>query len=390
MITTTITGRILTLALWGSLVWTWAGCGGLALERSLKNTPQDWPTFGANSARTGWGPRTLRPPLRAVWSQDIAGGVGPGSPVVIDSVVLLGTMRGDLYAIHAGTGAILGWINLGEAIHGSPAVERFVAVVALANTQASLVSYDIYSGSVRWKRPYGDIEMTPLEAENRIYVGNLQGIFYAVEPVDGDEIWHFTLSENTRLRGIRSSPALSGTTIVFGADDGSVYALKADDGSLLWRAETGAPIWATPAIAEGLVVVGTITGDIVAVELSSGTLRWHHQVHSPIYAGALLDGQRAVIGTLGGTLHALDLTTGQEVWETDTKSPINAQMVGGSRVGYVGTLSKEMLAVDLDSGDILGDKRSAGRVKSAAALAGGQLFVATDDRELVMFQEERP
>jgi outer membrane protein assembly factor BamB len=324
------------------------------------------------------------------WSQDIAGGVGPGSPVVIDSVVLLGTMRGDLYAIHSGTGQTLGWINLGEAIHGSPAVERFVAVVALANTQASLVSYDFYNGSVRWRRAYGDIEMTPLKVENRIYVGNLQGLFFAIETVEGNEIWHFALPDNTRLTGIRSSPALSGTTIVFGTDDGWVYALEAEDGSLIWRVQAGAPVWATPAIANGLVVVGTIDGEVVALELASGRLQWRYQAGSPVHAGALLDGNHAVIGTLGGSLRALEITTGQVVWETDAGGPINAQMVAASRTGYVGTLIREILAVDLDSGEILWRESLSGRVKSSAAVAGTQLFVATDDRVLVALREERP
>jgi len=383
--------QAVTIALGGLALGAlgWMGCGGLALERSLQSSPYDWPTFAMSSARTGWSPATLRPPLRAIWSQDIAGGVGPGSPVLIDSVVLLTNMRGDLYAIHAGTGKTLGWINLGEAIYGSPAVDRFVAVVALANTRASLVSYDFYSGSVRWRQSYGDIEMTPLKEENRIYVGNLQGIFFAVGTVEGNELWRFALPANTKFKGIRSSPALSNATVVFGADDGGLYALDARDGGLLWRAELGAPVWATPAIADDLVVVGTIEGTVAAIDLSSGELRWLHHAGAPVHAGALLAEGRAVIATLGGLLLALDLQSGRIVWETDAGSPLNAQMVAASKIGYVGTLRRELLAVELDSGQILWRQALGGRVKSAAALGAGQLFVATDDRELVAFQEVR-
>jgi outer membrane protein assembly factor BamB len=377
-------GRIVACA-----VLAWAGCGGLALERSLHHSAEDWPTFAMNSERTGSSPASLRPPLRVLWSQDIAGGVGPGSPVVMDSVVMLGTMRGDLYALHAGTGRTLGWINLGEAIYGSPAIERFVAVVALANTRASLVSYDFYSGSVRWKQSYGDIEMTPLQDENRIFVGNLQGLFFAVGVVDGAELWRFTLPDNTQLKGIRSSPALAGATLVFGADDGGIYALNAEDGALRWRAEAGAPVWAAPANAGDLVVVETLEGAVLALELSTGELRWRHQAGSPIQSGALIVRERAVVGTVGGTLMALELQSGRRLWETNTGAPLDAQVVAASGIGYVGTLGRELLAVDLTSGKILWRHTLSGRVKSAGAIAFGQLFVATDDRELVAFREDR-
>jgi len=372
------------------LALAWTGCGGLALERSLQRSAEDWPGFGRDLQRTGASSQALRPPLRPAWSQDIAGGVGAGSPVVIDSVVLLGTMRGDLYALHAGTGKTLGWINLGEAIHGSPAVDRFLAVVALANTKASLVSYDFYEGTVRWRQALGDLESTPLQEDTSIYVGNLQGIFFCVASEDGRVRWHYSIEGNSQLKGIRSSAALSDGVVVFGADDGALYALNAHDGSLRWRSELGAPIWATPSISAQRVIVGTIEGIVAAVDLSTGAERWRTALGTPVYAGALLLDDRAVVGTLGGSLQALELDSGKELWKTDTGSPLNAQMVAASGIGYLGTLGRELLAVDLRSGEILWRETLAGRVKSAGAIAFGRLFVATDDRELVAFQEDRP
>jgi len=381
-----MTRSLLTGLLIGTLCAS--GCGGLALEHSLRETGRDWPQFGMNGARTAWSSQKLRPPLRAAWSQDIAGGVGSGSPVVIDSTVLVGTMRGELYALHTGTGKTLGWISLGEAIHGSPVVERFVAVVALANTPASLVSYDIYSGTVRWTHAYGDIECTPVKDEDRIYVGNLQGMVFAVSTFDGSERWRYSLPDNHALKGIRSSPALAEGTVLFGADDGALYALDSETGSLRWRTEAGAPVWAAPAVAGDRVIASTIEGTVLACELSSGAVLWRRAAGAPVYAGALIANAIAVVGTLGGRILALDLATGATRWETDAGGPVNAQMVAASTIGYVGTLTRELLAVDLTGGTIVWRYTLSGRIKSSAALANGQLFVATDDRELVAFRED--
>ena len=40
---------------------------------------------------------TITPPLTLAWDYDVTGGIGKGSPLVVDSVLLVGNMRGELH-----------------------------------------------------------------------------------------------------------------------------------------------------------------------------------------------------------------------------------------------------------------------------------------------------
>ena len=228
-----------------------AGCGGLKLADTLRTSPSDWPTFAGQESRTNATSEQIQPPLKLAWEYDISGGIGNGSPLVVDSVLLVGNLRGELYAISLVTGKRIGWVTLGDAIQGSPAIDHNTAIVAVSNSRESLISYNLIEGKPRWKHAYGDIEVSPLLHDQKIYVGNTQGMFHCVDQATGDQLWKFEIPKNTKRKGIRSSAATEGESVVFGAEDGAVYTMDAVSGKLLWSYQTGASVVSPPAIANG-------------------------------------------------------------------------------------------------------------------------------------------
>lgn len=63
---------------------------------------------------------------------------------------------------------------------------------------------------------------------------------------------------------ITSSPVIVGDVVYFGANDGYLYALNVDDGSLLWRYRLGVPIASTVAVTGNTVIVVGWDGTVYA------------------------------------------------------------------------------------------------------------------------------
>jgi outer membrane protein assembly factor BamB len=82
----------------------------------------------------------------------------------------------------------------------------------------------------------GPVRSTPTVAEDgTIYVGSDDGHLYAINPEDGSLKWKFPNSGS--IGAVRSAPAIGGfggNTVYFGSDDGKIYAVDRASGSGLW------------------------------------------------------------------------------------------------------------------------------------------------------------
>lgn len=369
------------------MVLACAGCGNLRIERPIREQPGDWPAFARGVDHGATAAQSVTPPLTLAWNQDVTAGVGNGSPVIVDGIVFVGTLRGELYAMGAGDGKIMGWTGLGDAIQGSPAVDGSVAFVALSNSKESITAFDLNEGRARWKKNYGDVETSPLLYEEHLFIGNTAGTLYSLERATGDQRWKYELPSNTRLKGIRSSPAAEGGTVVFGADDGWLTALNAETGALRWRVDTGAPLTAAPLVRDGIVIIGNRQGTLVAVGRESGAILWRCATGAPVVANAVPAGDLVVVGTLAGKAFGIRAKDGSIAWATDLGGPVSA---GGAVAGttvYLGTLRKEIFALHAPDGTVVWKDSLDGRIRTSPAVALGRLFIATDEHTVTAFKE---
>lgn len=123
------------------------------------------------------------------------------------------------------------------------------------------------------RQPAPQLLAAPTVSGGRIYIGANTGVFYAVDATNGTVVWQrplgYVTGKTCSERGITSTAALArdgeGQLVVFvGGGDGNLYALRADDGSVIWKASVVEPgedenegyIWSSPAVAGGHVYVG--------------------------------------------------------------------------------------------------------------------------------------
>jgi len=158
-----------------------------------------------------------------------------------------------------------------------------------ANTQRTGVyqasGVPAYKG-VKWKFKTEDkVISSPVLADGVVYVGSLDGNFYALNAKDGSEKWRFA----TKGR-IFSSPTVYDGIVYFGSLDGHLYALDAKDGSLKWKvkgAEGKKNDWeneisqyqpevaCSPAVSYGIVFV-SVQGRVRGFDAKTGKAAWNN------------------------------------------------------------------------------------------------------------------
>jgi outer membrane protein assembly factor BamB len=151
-------------------------------------------------------------------------------------------------------------------------------------------------------------------------------------PVLGfSETWHFQSPNPAFFHRLhKSTPVIDEKKIYFGADNGNLWALNQEDGSIIWKFdETGYPtttgkiIFSSPALYKNMVYFGAYDGNIYAVDKNTGKIRWKYMNadyigSSPAIApdlGLLFIGLEFGLLRKKGGLAALNLETGQKVWD---------------------------------------------------------------------------
>ena len=124
---------------------------------------------------------------------------------------------------------------------------------------------------------------------DRVYWGSWDGFEHATDARTGKELWRAYLGEETNRNcapphlGVASTAEvrtirISGepvSVLFVGGGDGSLYALEADSGSVLWSRNFGSPkrgvfIWSSPAVYGGSVYIGV--GSVGDCPLVAGKL----------------------------------------------------------------------------------------------------------------------
>jgi outer membrane protein assembly factor BamB len=366
-----------------------AGCSGLRTETFPAQRPGGWPMFARTVAHDAGTADTLRLPLTQSWNASIGAATGSGSPLIVDSMVLVGTLRGELCGYNLRTGKSLGAVTLGEAIHGSPVVDRRYVYAALTGGSGGMVCYDIVDGRTVWRSPGGDIEMSPLLLRRKLYAGTTTGEFFCLDAVNGNRLWTFSLPRNLLVKGIRSSPAAVGCMVIFGADDGSLYGLDDTTGTLLWSINSGSGIEAAPVISDGMVFVGNRTGSVIAVD-TTGALRWRTETRARITGNAVVIDSLLVVGTLSGEVFGLRRADGSRIWVTPAGGAVSGGGISSGTHVLFGTLTRRVIALDASTGTVTWRADVDGRIKSAPAGGSQSLLFTTDERTLYSFQGAAP
>ncbi len=82
-----------------------------------------------------------------------------------------------------------------------------------------------------------------------------------------------------------------------GGNGGSVYALDAQTGEVVWSYATGGAVISSPAVANGVVYVGSFNDNIYALSAATGAVLWSYQTGTRVESSPAVSNGIVYVGS---------------------------------------------------------------------------------------------
>ena len=223
----------------------------------------------------------------------------------------------------------------------------------------------------------GSVESSPAVSGTTVYVGSNDGELYALDAATGQLRWTFATGSD-----VWSSPAVAAGSIFVGSNNGTVYALSAANGKRRWGFATGKIVDSSPAVSGNSVYVGSDNGRIYALDAATGHPRWSFTTGSPIDSSPAVAGHAVYIGSNNGTIYALNTATGHLRWSFATGSDIWSRPAVSGGTVYIGSRNDNVYALDATTGHLRWSFATGNVIYSSPAISSGTVYIGSRDHKL--------
>jgi len=196
---------------------------------------------------------------------------GISAPVIASGGVLIGTAKGgvSVYILDKGQ---QGWsTEIGEP-SGSTELERVIDVdtspvvfgdkIYAVSSRGNLAAIELKSGRILWKRQYSSYRQIAIY-RNTIFLTDIHGHVYALDRINGIELWSNLLLSNRGVTG----PAVVDNYIVVGDFEGYLHWLDQETGEIVARHKVDSSgINTTPTVVDNILYSQSRDGDLQAIE----------------------------------------------------------------------------------------------------------------------------
>jgi outer membrane protein assembly factor BamB len=209
---------------------------------------------------------------------------------------------------------------------------------------------------------------------------------------------------------VNSAPGFWNDLVLFGDDDGRLYAVSIPDGKEAWRAELGSEILSAPSVSGDRVYVATADGKVAALNAADGRILWEGgrkneftgRIKFTIRGNASPApdpaGDRIFVGYSDGVLQSLSAAGGKVLWEKNLVSDFKdgrerakgfsdvdgTPLVEGDRV-YVATFDGGLFALGKQNGAVVWSRPQGSGVRILAT--GDLLVVAASNGHLTAYRK---
>ena len=197
-------------------------------------------------------------------------------------------------------------------------------------------------------------------------------------------IWSY----EAELAGISSPVVVDG--VVYVGTENRMNAFDAISGQLRWRYQfEGLFLWGAPVVSDGIVYFGPFGRHVYAVDAQNGTLLWRYASEYDVFFLTLADGVVYVLEdgvayvVTGENLLALDAATGELLsrYESDVEM-YSPTLVNGTL--YVNTVEGAVSAIDTATGDTIWRYKywsyeTNGELGLSPVVTGGGVYSVTGD-----------
>jgi outer membrane protein assembly factor BamB len=296
-----------------------------------------------------------------------------------------------------------------------PAVGASSDVAYISNTN-SVYAVQLNNGSLLWKYPqetartmfYAPAAVT---ADNQVIVGDYTKTLYSINPKNGNTNWQFTQASGryegsvlvtsdtiyapnadysvyaldlegglkwkfTTGQAVWAQPASDGEVVYVNSLDHFTYALKATDGSLIWRTDLQGPTVSSPVLGDGMLYNGMLDNGLVALQSDNGEIIWETPTDDAVFGTPVLKDGKLYLADLSGNIYCMDATSGKVDWRAVGGSVIAASPALIDN-GVVFTSEDGVVTVYDFSGKVLWTRTITGQLNASPVVSGGVILVTS-------------
>lgn len=191
------------------------------------------------------------------------------------NILISSTHWGELYGNDATDGTLL-WRASKEGIRFRSSSATMHGDLFYLTSDRTLFVMEAATGKIliRKKLPYNvEVASSPLVTDREIIFGTAESGVIAIDRETLEEKWNYRTNPaliytspyvRNSAATVESSPVLVGNMIFVGGSDGALYALDKEKGTLLWKQEVGAPVFATVSVSGNTLFAVDFGGNVYA------------------------------------------------------------------------------------------------------------------------------
>ena len=186
--------------------------------------------------------------------------------------------------------------------------------------------------------PRTEVTAPPVIAGGRVFVGDTDGVFRAIDLETGELAWSHQAEDKFEGAAVIAN---EGKTVIAGCGDRFIYAWNTADGELLWKTETdgevlaGANLWRDPDNGEERVLIGGYDHFLYCLDAADGEVLWRVESNNYINGATAVSEDKAFFGGCDGIMYVIDIRTGELDKEVEIGAYVANSVVIDSGVIYL-------------------------------------------------------
>jgi len=316
------------------------GCSGPIVHKNLREDPhvlvRQWtkPTFAG---------------LRNAGDR----GTEYSSAILYENVLIYGTQTLGVVCLYPKLDVEKWRFAVSGGVNGGITVEK--GIVYFGGGDGFIYAVNLDTGKLQWKYEVRNTLVSkPTVYGGRAFVTTTDDTIYAFDAGTGKWLWHYRRrSAPSASIHAASSPFVEGNDVIAGLSDGFLVSVGVQDGSLKWerKLHTGAKftdVDAHPVMADNTLYVPAYDGSLYALKRDNGEILWRFEAGGS--KTVLIDGERLFLPSSDGAVFAIQRSTGKELWKFELDGGIPTELVLTDRYLIFGSSHQYVYAIDRGTG----------------------------------------
>ncbi len=370
-----------SLRLCGTLLLLILALSALNTARAQDTPAENWSQFRGNHQLTGVSQSQIPATLKQLWTYE-AGDSIESSAAIVGTTVFVGSQKGEVVALNLDNGSVYWKYSTGNPIgESSPAYSE--GAVFIGDLGGMLHAINARDGKRFWTAQLGsEIKSSPVVYGDRILIGSYDEHLYCISTRNGSVLWKFKTNGP-----VHSTPGIAnGMAFIAGCDE-VFRAIRISDGKEVLNVASGAYTGASPALRSGMAYYGTFDNEVLGVSLAQKQVTWryeHPQRKFPYYSSAAVTSTRVVLGGRDKLVHGLTLS-GKAAWTFATRARVESSpAIAGGRV-FVGSNDGRFYVLSLTNGAKVWEFNAGAPLSASPAIANGRIVIGSQDGRLYCF-----